>query len=75
MRSKEDQIVQDIAFCVDELELNDEQIGIYLRASDELGVSCEYLAEEFIFESETQEEFERLHLDPEYLKINWRLDS
>tara|TARA_A100001388_G_C28316825_1_gene288074 strand:+ start:208 stop:432 length:225 start_codon:yes stop_codon:yes gene_type:complete len=74
MRSKEDQIVQDIAFCVDELELNDEQIGTYLRASDELGVSCEYLAEEFIFESETQEEFERLHLDPEYLKINWRLN-
>ena len=74
MRSKEDQIVQDIAFCVDELELNDEQIGIYLRASDELGVSCEYLAEEFIFESETQEEFYRLHLDPEYLKINWRLN-
>ena len=74
MRSKEDQIVQDIAFCVDELELNDEQIGIYLRASDELGVSCEYLAEEFIFESETQDEFERLHLDPEYLKINWRLN-
>ena len=74
MRTKEDQIVQDIAFCVDELELNDEQIGTYLRASDELGVSCEYLAEEFIFESETQEEFERLHLDPEYLKINWRLN-
>tara|TARA_B000000532_G_scaffold202962_1_gene169939 strand:+ start:698 stop:922 length:225 start_codon:yes stop_codon:yes gene_type:complete len=74
MRSKEDQIVQDIAFCVYELELNDEQIGTYLRASDELGVSCEYLAEEFIFESETQEEFERLHLDPEYLKINWRLN-
>ena len=74
MRSKEDQIVQDIAFCVDELELNDEQIGIYLRASDELGVSCEYLAEEFIFESETQEEFHRLHCDDDYLKINWRLD-
>ena len=74
MRSKEDQIVQDIAFCVDELELNDEQIGTYLRASDELGVSCEYLAEEFIFESETQEEFHRLHCDDDYLKINWRLD-
>ena len=74
MRSREDQLVQDSACCVDELELNDEQIGTYLRASDELGVSCEYLAEEFIFESETQEEFERLHLDPEYLKINWRLN-
>ena len=72
--TQEDQLIADIAFCVDDLELNDEQIGIYLRASDELGVSCEYLAEEFIFESETQEEFERLHLDPEYLKINWRLN-
>jgi hypothetical protein len=32
------------------------------------------MAEEFVFESDTQEEFERLHLDPEYLKINWRLN-
>ena len=74
MRSKEDQIVQDIQFCIDECDMNDEQIGSFLRAAEELGVSCEYLAEEFIFESETQEEFERLHLDPEYLKINWRLN-
>ena len=52
--------------------MDDEQIGSFLRAAEELGVSCEYLAEEFIFESETQEEFERLHLDDDYLKINWR---
>ena len=72
--TKEDQLIADIAFCVDDLELNDEQIGIYLRAAEEIGVSCRYMAEEFVFESETMEEFHRLHLDPEYLKIDWRLD-
>ena len=73
--TQEDQLIADIAFCVDDLELNDEQIGIYLRAAEEIGVSCRYMAEEFIFESETMEEFHRLHLDPDYLKINWRLNS
>ena len=72
--TKEDQLIADIAFCVDDLELNDEQIGHFIRASEELGVSCQYLAEEFVFESDTLEEFERLHLDPDYLKINWRLN-
>tara|TARA_B100000212_G_scaffold114724_1_gene85589 strand:+ start:327 stop:554 length:228 start_codon:yes stop_codon:yes gene_type:complete len=75
MRTKEDQLERDIKFCVDECGMNDEQIGQFLRSAEEIGVSCEYLAEEFIFESETDEEFERLHLDPEYLKIKWRLDS
>ena len=55
--------------------MNDEEIGHFLRAAEELGVSCEYLAEEFIFESETHDEFHRLHCDDNYLKINWRLDS
>ena len=73
--TKEDQLIADIAFCVDDLGLNDDQIGLYLRASEEIGVSCRYMAEEFVFESDTLEEFERLHLDPDYLKINWRLDS
>tara|TARA_Y100000816_G_C25752373_1_gene395542 strand:- start:70 stop:294 length:225 start_codon:yes stop_codon:yes gene_type:complete len=73
--TKEDQLIADIAFCVDDLELNDEQIGIYLRAAEEIGVSCRYMAEEFVFESDTMEEFHRLHLDPEYLKIDWRLNS
>ena len=72
--TQEDQLIADIAFCVDDLELNDEQIGIYLRAAEEIGVSCRYMAEEFVFESETMEEFHRLHLDPEYLKIDWRLN-
>ena len=72
--TKEDQLIADIAFCVDDLGLNDEQIGLYLRASEEIGVNCRYMAEEFVFESETMEEFHRLHLDPEYLKIDWRLN-
>ena len=72
--TQEDQLIADIAFCVDDLELNDEQIGIYLRAAEEIGVSCRYMAEEFVFESDTMEEFHRLHLDPEYLKIDWRLN-
>ena len=72
--TKEDQLVADIAFCVDDLGLNDDQIGAYLRGAEELGVSCQYMAEEFIFESDTPEEFERLHLNPDYLKIDWRLD-
>ena len=72
--TQEDQLIADIAFCVDDLELNDEQIGIYLRAAEEIGVSCRYMAEEFVFESDTMEEFHRLHLDRDYLKIDWRLN-
>ena len=73
--TKEDQLIADIAFCVDDLGLNDDQIGLYLRAAEEIGVNCQYLAEEFIFQCETPEEFQRIHLDDDYLKINWRLDS
>ena len=47
--TKEDQLIADIAYCVDDLELNDDQIGVYLRGAEELGVSCQYMAEEFIF--------------------------
>ena len=69
-----DQLIQDIAYCIDECDMNDEQIGLFLRSSEELGVSCQYLAEEFAFAPETPEEFERLHLNPDYLKIDWRLN-
>ena len=69
-----DQLIADIAFCIDERDMNDEQIGLFLRASEELGVNCQYLAEEFVFESESMEEFERLHLNPDYRKIDWRLN-
>ena len=69
------QIEKDIAFCIEECGMNDEQIGHFIRASEELGVNCQYFAREFVFETDTVEEFERLHLDPDYLKIKWRLDS
>ena len=72
--TQEDQLIADLGFCVDDLELNDDQIGLYLRAAEEIGVSCRYMAEEFVFESDTLEEFERLHLNPDYLKIDWRLN-
>tara|TARA_B100000963_G_scaffold60454_1_gene48386 strand:- start:368 stop:589 length:222 start_codon:yes stop_codon:yes gene_type:complete len=72
--TKAEQLEKDIAFCIDQCGMNDEQIGHFLRAAEEIGVNCQYLAEEFVFESDTLEEFERLHLDDDYLKIKWRLD-
>ena len=74
MRSKKDQLIKDIEFCIDECGMNDEEIGNFLRAAEKNGVNCEYFAEEFIFESHSDEEFERLHNSPDYLKINWRLN-
>ena len=67
------QLEKDIAFCIDELDLANEQIGEILRACEKLGnISCEYFCEEFIFECDTDEELDRLH-DDNYLKINWGL--
>ena len=67
------QLEKDIAFCIDELDLANEQIGELLRATEKLGnISCEYFCEEFIFECDTNEELDRLH-DDNYLKINWGL--
>ena len=67
------QLEKDIAYCIDELDLDDNRIGELLRACEELGnISCEYFCEEFIFECDTDEELDRLH-DDNYLKINWGL--
>ena len=67
------QIQKDIAFCIDELDLDDNQIGEMLRACEKLGgISAEYFCEEFIFECENPEDVERLH-DENYLKIEWKL--
>ena len=64
------QIEKDIAFCIDELELTDYQIGELLRACENLGnIAVEYFCEEFVFESNTEEEFDRLH-DNHYLHID-----
>ena len=68
------QIEKDIAYCIDYLDLSNEQIGEMLRACERLGnISVEYFCEEFIFECDTEEELNRLH-DDDYLTINWGLN-
>ena len=67
------QLEKDIAFCIDELDLSNEQIGELLRACENLGnISCEYFCEEFVFQSDTEDDHDRLH-DDNYLTINWGL--
>ena len=67
------QLEKDIAFCIDDCGMNDEQLGDMLRACEQLGnISCEYFAEEFIF-LDDKDTIERYH-DPDYLKIEWRLE-
>ena len=71
---KTTQLEKDIAFCIDELDLCNEQIGEILRACEQLGnISVEYFCEEFIFQCDTEEELDRLH-DDNYLTINWGLN-
>ena len=71
---KTSQLEKDIAFCIDELDLGNEQIGEILRACERLGnITVEYFCEEFIFECDNEDELDRLH-DDNYLKINWSLD-
>ena len=67
------QIERDIAFCIDELDLSNDEIGDILRACERLGnIPVEYFCEEFIFNVEDEEEMDRLH-DENYLTINWGL--
>ena len=72
---KTEQMERDIAFCIDELDLSNEQIGEILRACEQLGnISVEYFCEEFIFGSRENseeldpEEINRLH-NSDYLNI------
>ena len=65
----ETQLEKDIAFCIDECEMDDEQIGEMLRATENLGnISVEYFCEEFVFLPDDQEAMDRIHND-EYLNI------
>ena len=67
------QIERDIAYCIDILDLTNEQIGELLRATATLNnISVEYFCEEFIFECDTDEELDRLH-DDDYLLPKWGL--
>ena len=66
---KTEQMERDIAFCIDELDLSNEQIGEILRACEQLGnISVEYFCEEFIFDTGNPDDIERLH-DNEFLNI------
>ena len=72
--SNTNQIEKDIAYCIDILDLSNNQIGEILRACEQLGnISVEYFCEEFIFQCDTEEELDRLH-DDNYLTINWGLN-
>ena len=67
------QLEKDIAFCIDDCGMTDEQVGDMLRACEQLGgISCEYFAEEFVF-CDDKDAIERYH-DPDYLSIEWRLN-
>ena len=71
---KTEQMERDIAYCIDILDLSNNQIGEILRACEDLGnISVEYFCEEFIFQCDTDEELDRLH-DDTYLTINWGLN-
>ena len=65
MKSHLKRIQNDIAFCIDELNLDDEMIGELLRICEEINVSCEYFMNEFVC---TDDNEDPVH-DPSYLNI------
>ena len=67
MRTKKKQLKENIRYLIDELSLEDESIGEMLRASEKLGVSCEYFVEEFIVLDD--ENADRSIHDDDYLSI------
>ena len=71
--TKKTQLEKDIAFCIDDCGMDDEQIGDMLRVCEKLGgISCEYFAEEFVF-CDDKDAIERYH-NEEYLKIKWTIE-
>jgi len=65
MRTKKKQLKENIKYCIDVLELEDNSIGEVLRASEKLGVSCEYFVEEFVVLDDSEAE-QSIH-DDDYL--------
>lgn len=63
------QIKKDIAFCIDECDMTDDEIGEVLRACENLGnIAVEYFCEEFIFVDEEGTAYVRWH-DENHLNI------
>ena len=63
---------ENIKYCIDVLELEDNSIGEVLRASEKLGVSCEYFVEEFVVLDDSEAE-QSIH-DDDYLPMPNLLD-
>ena len=63
MKSKVDQIIDNLRFCIETIGLNDEQTESVLAATNELGVNVEYFCNEFMETSSV-----RVHED-DYLNI------
>ena len=72
MRTKKKQLKENIKYCIDVLELEDNSIGEVLRASEKLGVSCEYFVEEFVVLDDSEAE-QSIH-DDDYLPMPNLLD-
>ena len=53
-KSKVDQMIDNLEFCIETLGLNDEQTGDVLAATNEIGVNVEYFANEFMETSSVQ---------------------
>jgi len=74
------QLEANIAFCIDELDLDNDSIGEILRCIERLGISSvEYFCEEFVFiceDDDGNEDIDALNRchDDDYLPIQWRLD-
>ena len=55
MKTTNTQLEKDIAYCIDYLDLSDNQIGEMLRVCERLGnITVEYFCEEFIFECDNE---------------------
>ena len=67
MRSTKKQMKENIKYCIDVLQLEDNSIGEVLRASEKLGVSCEYFVEEFVVLDDSEAE-QSIH-DDDYLTM------
>ena len=66
MRTIKKQMKENIRYLLDELHLGDDNtVGEVLRASEKLGVSCEYFVEEFLVLDNTNADYS-IH-DDEYL--------
>ncbi len=47
-KSKVDQIIDNLEFCIETLGCNDEQTGEVLAATNELSINVEYFCNEFM---------------------------